>query len=114
MECLHGIRVISTQWVVLAHTYAVLIALPSQNPIYYVEVMLFIVQFNNIFNPRFDLFFQFAAQYINMVIVSARISVDTFLVISGLLASYTLLKHLEKTYAKNSLKIIAFEIKKRR
>lgn len=34
-----------------------------------------------------------------MAIVSARISVDTFMVISGLLASYTLLKHLEKTYA---------------
>lgn len=44
MQCLHGIRVLSTQWVVMAHTFAGLIALPSQNPIFYVEVMFFIIK----------------------------------------------------------------------
>lgn len=60
MQCLHGIRVISTQWVVLAHTYAALIALPSQNPIYYVEVMFIIVQFNQISNIMFNCNFFFS------------------------------------------------------
>lgn len=41
---------------------------------------------------------QFTSKYENMFIMSGLISVDTFFVMSGLLVSVNLLKHLEKTY----------------
>lgn len=31
MECLHGIRAISTQWIVLGHSFAIYSMLPVQN-----------------------------------------------------------------------------------
>lgn len=31
MSCVHGIRVISTQWVVLGHTYVMHMAMPTVN-----------------------------------------------------------------------------------
>lgn len=31
MNCVHGIRVISTQWVVLGHTYMMFMAMPTVN-----------------------------------------------------------------------------------
>lgn len=31
MNCLHGIRVISTQWVVIGHTFVMYITLPIRN-----------------------------------------------------------------------------------
>lgn len=38
MHCLHGIRAISTQWVVLGHTFGMYAQLPIQNRIAIPEV----------------------------------------------------------------------------
>lgn len=38
MQCLHGIRVISTMWVTLWHTFSMYLVLPSQNNVYFAEV----------------------------------------------------------------------------
>lgn len=46
----------------------------------------------------FCLDFQFFKKYQNMFLMSAPISVDTFFVLSGLLISMNLLKHLKKSY----------------
>ncbi|XP_055304070.1 nose resistant to fluoxetine protein 6-like isoform X2 [Sitodiplosis mosellana] len=82
MHCVHGIRAISTQWVVLGHTYLMYLLLPIRNMADYPS---------------------FLAKYKNMFIVSAPISVDTFFVLSGLLVSINMLKHLEKTLKKEKM-----------
>lgn len=106
MNCLHGIRVISTQWVVLGHTYLMFIMLPIRNVSYYVEVQKH--RFFRSTDCKWRIYIwisffclQFTSKYENMFIMSALISVDTFFVISGLLVSVNLLKHLEKTYVNN-------------
>lgn len=38
MHCLHGIRAISTQWVVLGHSYMMYMRLPARNSIQYLMV----------------------------------------------------------------------------
>lgn len=40
MHCLHGIRVISTQWVVLTHTYFIHMMLPMRNKSFLLTVCL--------------------------------------------------------------------------
>lgn len=35
MNCVHGIRVISTQWVVIGHTYLLYMAMPTTNTFYF-------------------------------------------------------------------------------
>lgn len=38
MDCIHGIRAISTQWIVLGHTYVMFVLLPSRNKTEYPRV----------------------------------------------------------------------------
>lgn len=104
MMCLHGIRAISTQWVVLGHTFMMVPKLPFRNLAQFPQVRLRFYWFecnhcSNYLNlsPFICSPFQFVAQYHNMVILSALVSVDTFFVLSGLLVSITMLKHFEKT-----------------
>ncbi|XP_031627930.1 nose resistant to fluoxetine protein 6-like [Contarinia nasturtii] len=87
MHCLHGIRVISTQWVVLGHTFIMYVLLPIRNKL---AIATFI------------------QQYHNMVILSAVIAVDTFFFMSGLLVSINMLKHLEKTKGKINIPLLYF------
>ncbi|XP_055304069.1 nose resistant to fluoxetine protein 6-like isoform X1 [Sitodiplosis mosellana] len=87
MHCVHGIRAISTQWVVLGHTYLMYLLLPIRNMADYPS---------------------FLAKYKNMFIVSAPISVDTFFVLSGLLVSINMLKHLEKTNGRINVPLLYF------
>ncbi|XP_031636343.1 nose resistant to fluoxetine protein 6-like isoform X2 [Contarinia nasturtii] len=75
IQCLHGIRVLSTQWVVLCHTYAFYLLIPIHNRVVHDA---------------------FVSRYSNMIIVSGFVAVDTFFVLSGLLVSIGILKHLEK------------------
>lgn len=97
MHCLHGIRAISTQWVVLGHSYMMYMKLPARNMAEYgavkvtLECVIRLRNFSNCFH------FQFLTRYHNMVVMSALISVDTFFFMSGLLCSISMLKHLEKT-----------------
>ncbi|XP_031639007.1 nose resistant to fluoxetine protein 6-like [Contarinia nasturtii] len=87
MHCLHGIRAISTQWVVLGHTFMMFAVLPARNKI---DLLTFI------------------KQYHNMIILSAPISVDTFFFMSGLLVSINLLKHFEKTKGRINIPLLYF------
>lgn len=96
IQCLHGIRVISTQWVVLGHTFMTYLKLPVQNMSTVLGVNETAVQHLSLFTNFFS-DFQFTKYYHNMFIVSALISVDTFFFMSGLLVSINLLKHFEKT-----------------
>lgn len=75
LGCVHGIRVISTTWVVMGHTW---VALRSY-----------------IHNAN-DLLRDGEAGWLQGI-GNAYVSVDTFLLISGLLVSYLLLKELDKT-----------------
>ncbi|XP_031623576.1 nose resistant to fluoxetine protein 6-like [Contarinia nasturtii] len=84
IQCLHGIRVLSTQWVVLCHTYALYLVMPIQNRVVHDA---------------------FLSKYSNMMIVSGFVAVDTFFVLSGLLVSIGILKHLEKKGRLNVLQL---------
>ncbi|XP_031635339.1 nose resistant to fluoxetine protein 6-like [Contarinia nasturtii] len=75
MQFLHGIRVISTMWIVLGHTFLMYLFIPVRNSMW---------------------LFQFKSQYHNMIVVSALVATDTFFFISGLLVSYKMLKNLKK------------------
>ncbi|KAF4523233.1 hypothetical protein B566_EDAN011459 [Ephemera danica] len=67
LSCLHGIRVLSMAWVVLGHRYYIQFYMPNINVV--------------------DLF-DFPTHWNNMVIVNAFLAVETFFLLSGLLASY--------------------------
>ncbi|CAH1252795.1 Hypp1588, partial [Branchiostoma lanceolatum] len=78
IKCLHGIRFLSMSWVLLGHTYAVA-------------------------EPYFDNLLQaletvptFTYQAIN----NSYVSVDSFFFLSGLLMSYLLIQHIQKTKEK--------------
>ncbi|XP_031625866.1 nose resistant to fluoxetine protein 6-like [Contarinia nasturtii] len=75
IECLHGIRSISAQWVVLFHLIYKL-CLPPFN--------------------FYDIYFKLVPKYYGNIIFSAMFGVDTFFVMSGLLSSIALFKQLEK------------------
>ncbi|XP_055304016.1 uncharacterized protein LOC129569308 [Sitodiplosis mosellana] len=87
MYCLHGIRAISTQWVVLGHTFLMYGMLPIRNT---------------------ALIPEFMSRYHNMIILSAPIAVDTFFVLSGLLVSINMLKHLDKTQGRINISLLYF------
>lgn len=87
MHCLHGIRAISTQWVVIAHTFVIYAMTPLRN-------MRAIPSF--------------FSQFHNMIIMSAPIAVDTFFVLSGLLVSINMLKHLKKSGGKINIPLLYF------
>lgn len=76
MHCLNGIRAISAMWVVVGHTILMFMVLPSRNEL--------------------DSF-MFPKHFYNIIVLSAEMSVNSFLVMSGLLVSINMLKHLEKT-----------------
>ncbi|KAF2881927.1 hypothetical protein ILUMI_24242 [Ignelater luminosus] len=67
IPCLHGIRVISTMWVILGHRYNTAISIPYINPTSFNEWLL---------------------EKQSMIIMGATVSVDTFFLLSGLLISY--------------------------
>ncbi|KAF2881821.1 hypothetical protein ILUMI_24377 [Ignelater luminosus] len=68
ITCLHGIRVISMMWVVFGHRYSYIFMIPKSNLSY--------------------LFIDYIYQKTTMFAAGATVSVDTFLVLSGLLVSY--------------------------
>lgn len=37
MDCIHGIRVFSTQWVVLGHTYVLYMLMPTRNTLEFIQ-----------------------------------------------------------------------------
>lgn len=79
LSCVHGIRVLSTLWVIIGHTWIIGAASNAVNP-------------NMVKEDAMTWWFQ--------GIGNATIAVDTFLLISGLLVSYLLLAQLEKTKGK--------------
>ncbi|XP_031635113.1 nose resistant to fluoxetine protein 6-like [Contarinia nasturtii] len=87
MDCIHGIRAISAQWVVLGHVVMCYLMLPIQNRTVHDT---------------------FVTQYESMFILSAPIAVETFFVLSGLLVSINLLEHFEKT--KGKINVVQFYI----
>lgn len=76
MECLNGLRAISTIWVLWAHVHLQLARGPIANASY---ILVWI------------------KEYYSMLTVSAFIVVDTFFFISGLLVTWSILRHMEKT-----------------
>lgn len=79
--CLHGIRVISTMWVVLGHTW--------------------LNVFSNVHNMNAAM--EDAKAWWFQAVNSSTISVDTFFLMSGLLVSYLLLKELERNKGRFNL-----------
>lgn len=57
MDCVHGIRVISTQWVVLGHTYMMFFALPSSNGLSFISKVSSIVKLSILCNNKNSLCF---------------------------------------------------------
>jgi len=76
LECIHGIRFISTTWVLLGHTYIFAVE--------YVDNLLS----QETGNASKDFWFQ--------CVINATVSVDTFFLLSGLLGGYLLLKEIDK------------------
>lgn len=96
MECLNGIRVISMTWVVFGHTYssflgrginsADILTVSKLNLLYIVITFLgtdYIFIYKWIQNP-------FA-----VVVIAGELAVDTFFLLSGLLVTFSMLKHFD-------------------
>ena len=79
LSCLHGIRVLSINWVVLGHT-VLLIAQNGDNVLAYAQKAL--------------------GRWTFQPIVNGTFSVDTFFVLSGVLVAYTTLNLMKKTEGK--------------
>ncbi|OXA43963.1 Nose resistant to fluoxetine protein 6 [Folsomia candida] len=79
LGCLHGIRFLSTAWVILAHTWFVVIYIPYWN---LVDVKML------------------QEKIMIMTVINSTVAVDTFFVLSGLLVAYNVLKMLTKTKGK--------------
>ncbi|ODM97836.1 Nose resistant to fluoxetine protein 6 [Orchesella cincta] len=79
MGCLHGIRFLSTSWVVLAHTYYVITFLPQWNMVNVKQVY---------------------ENWPVMTVINSTFAVDTFFVLSGMLVCYNLFKMFDKTKGK--------------
>lgn len=74
IECIHGIRVLSIIWIVYSHSYLGLSGIPHMNSIYS---------------------FQWVKNILSMILYNGSVAVDTFFLISGLLLSWNILKHLD-------------------
>lgn len=108
IQCIDGIRVISTIWVVYAHTYQGFFKKPLRETVTYDEVIVDHCYFqfepsskvSSIILPNKRLFFlSSASQYLAShyaAFALNRIVVDSFLVISALLVSYKMSKMLKK------------------
>ncbi|CAL8129603.1 unnamed protein product [Orchesella dallaii] len=79
MGCLHGIRFLSTSWVVLAHTYYAITFLPQWNMVDVKQVY---------------------ENWPVMTVINSTFAVDTFFVLSGMLVCYNLFKMFDKTKGK--------------
>ncbi|XP_031623683.1 nose resistant to fluoxetine protein 6-like isoform X2 [Contarinia nasturtii] len=79
IECLTGIRVLSALWVIYAHANVMTMLAPVVNFAYIPE---------------------YVSKYSTIVLLLAPFSVDSFLFLSGLLITWSMLKHLNKTNGK--------------
>ncbi|CAG7819852.1 unnamed protein product [Allacma fusca] len=79
LGCLHGIRFLSMGWVVLGHTFSMILSQPTWN---LVDLKMLYKDWT--FYP----------------ILNGTVSVDTFFTLSGTLVAYSLLKELDKTKGK--------------
>ncbi|XP_059484131.1 uncharacterized protein LOC132201727 [Neocloeon triangulifer] len=88
LTCLHGIRVISTWWVILLHCYMINISIPPINALLALEAY------------RYD--------WTMAPIYSGGLSVDTFFLLSGLLTGYVVLLDQKKGRSFNIFKYYVF------
>ena len=79
LGCVHGIRFLSTAWVILAHTYYMVTFVPVWN----------MVDLKKIHED-----------WTILTVLNSTVSVDTFFVLSGMLVAYNLLKMLNRTKGK--------------
>uniref|UniRef100_A0A8D8A1J5 Nose resistant to fluoxetine protein 6 n=1 Tax=Culex pipiens TaxID=7175 RepID=A0A8D8A1J5_CULPI len=75
IECIHGIRVLAIGWIILGHSYMMILSAPVINP--------------------FDTF-DWRSSFHSALITTGPNSVDTFFVLSGLLTCWGLLKELDR------------------
>lgn len=75
LACLNGMRVLSTTWIVLYHTYYQAIVNPMYNPL---------------------TFLKDALEWQLHGVLNATIAVDTFFLMSGLLVTYSLMRELDR------------------
>ncbi|XP_066998617.2 nose resistant to fluoxetine protein 6 [Anabrus simplex] len=80
IHCLHGIRFFSMAWVILGHRYGTALYMPSINTASYTE---------NMYDWKY------------LGITNGNLSVDTFLVLSGLLVGYMFFQKVPKTNSFN-------------
>lgn len=98
LACLNGIRVLSMVWVLAGHSVSVTVSGPVSNALDVLEVNAFrgLTLFNSInliiFNCPFKTHFQYLDSTKSMIFVSAVHSVDTFLMVTGLLVVYSHMK----------------------
>jgi len=85
LSCVHGIRVISTTWVIMGHTYFMLLFQP-------------LISYTTITKDLQKWQFQ--------TITNATVSVDTFFMLSGMLVAYLLLRELDRS--KGKLNVLNF------
>lgn len=99
IDCLHGIRSIATMWIALAHMFSFFVWLPIRNRSTMNEVF-YSIKFSSVsiilIAKPFIFELQFLASYRSMIWVSALIVVDTWLVLSGILASMSMLGILKR------------------
>lgn len=75
IDCLHGIRVLSILWIVLGHTYMLILQSPVSNQAYMLKWV------RNLFT---------------IIVMLGPLSVDSFFLLSGFLLAVSFLKKLEK------------------
>ncbi|XP_055545796.1 nose resistant to fluoxetine protein 6-like [Wyeomyia smithii] len=75
IDCLHGLRVLAILWIIFGHSYMMVLSAPLINPVATLE---------------------WIASVHSALIVAGVISVDTFLVLSGLLTCWSLLRELDR------------------
>lgn len=115
MGCLHGIRFFSTCWVLIGHTYTVFQVTPIWN---WIDVKLVCSNFQfshscnqcsqRTFQNSSFLIYQLYQEWPLLAVINGTVSVDTFFVVSGMLATFGIMKALDKT--KGKLNVLMFYV----
>ena len=108
LGCVNGIRVLSTTWVVMGHSYFMLAVYYHHGSFVNVETVSILSRkcscdlLTSLSTDEFS-FTQDLLKWQSYTIINATVSVDTFFLLSGMLVSYLLLRELDRNKGRFNL-----------